>query len=207
MKDVIVIGGGHHNTLGVVRALGQRAIDVELITIGAKKEYYVSSSRYVKNHHAFVDNNDMIFYLIDRSHQMHEEKTVIISCSDSVTEQLNLYYYKLCDHYILPGCRKQGAMAQLMDKTVMIEMAAKHDLLAPETWLIPQDIDKVEYPCVTKAFISSHGSKNDIKIIHSKSELSRFLSNCQDAVFVARPLERQALGERCRRKRCSCSVR
>ena len=37
-RRVLVIGGGnHHNALGVIRALGERGYDVELITIGDLK--------------------------------------------------------------------------------------------------------------------------------------------------------------------------
>ena len=43
-NTVLVIGGGnHHNALGVVRALGRRGYQVELITIGNLRKNYPSS--------------------------------------------------------------------------------------------------------------------------------------------------------------------
>ena len=40
MKSVIVIGSGnHHNTLGVIRALGEYGYGVDLITYGDKHKF------------------------------------------------------------------------------------------------------------------------------------------------------------------------
>ena len=131
IDNAIVIGGGHHNTLGVVRALGMGCIDVELITIGRKKDRYVSSSRYVRKHHALTDLKELATYLLSRKAPANGHKEIVISCADAVTECLNLNRDILAERYLLPGCDEQGKMVQLMDKTTMIEMAGKHGLQAP----------------------------------------------------------------------------
>ncbi len=49
MNTVIVIGSSHHNSLGVVRALGERNYEVEFINFRASGHFdYVSKSKYIK---------------------------------------------------------------------------------------------------------------------------------------------------------------
>lgn len=48
-------------------------------------------------------------------------------------------------------------------------MAVKRGVFAPEVWPIPFDKDKVTFPCITKAHVSSHGGKSDIVICAPKS--------------------------------------
>ena len=47
MRNIIVIGIVHHNTLGMVRCLGQAGYKVILLIVG-KRYGFVSKSRYVK---------------------------------------------------------------------------------------------------------------------------------------------------------------
>ena len=48
-RDIVVVGGNHHNTLGVVRALGQRGLgdSIKLIVVSETPDF-VSVSRYVR---------------------------------------------------------------------------------------------------------------------------------------------------------------
>ncbi len=183
-ENQIVIGGGHHNTLGVVRALGERGYGVELITIGSAKERYVSKSRYVKKHHALVNVKELASYLLYREKPQGKNKEIVFSCSDEVTEHLNDNRNRLTERYILPGHDEQGKMVELMDKTTMISMAGKRGLIAPIVWRLPQERNSVTYPCITKAHVSSHGGKGDVRIIHGESELEKFLDGCNDEVFA-----------------------
>lgn len=183
--SVIVIGGGeHHNALGVVRALGQRGYSVELITIGSLTKHYVSSSRYVCSHYSLRDVKGLAAYLLYRHDDINKEREIIISCSDEVTEHLNLHLQRLESRYYLPGISKQGRMPEIMDKTIMVHMAASCGIDAPKVWKLPEERCKVEYPCITKSFISSHGKKADIAVCDNSSQLDSFLLHNHDKVFV-----------------------
>lgn len=145
--NILVIGGGnHHNSLGVVRSLGLSGYGVELITIGNLTKNYVASSKYISKHYALADIKELAAYLLCREPKL--EKEIIISCADAVTEHLNLYQRKLSGRYILPGIPAEGRMSELMDKTNMIKMAAKRDIYAPEVWNLPMDVAKVTFPCI-----------------------------------------------------------
>ena len=184
-QSVIVIGGGnHHNALGVIRALGRRDYGVELITVDDPKRNYIATSRYVSKHHALASTEELAAYLLFRKESGTKE--VIISCADAVTEHLNKHLNRLSGRYAIPGVAEQGRMVQLMDKTVMIGMAARHGIHAPEVWHLPEDYGKVTYPCITKAFVSSHGGKQDIVICQTQQELDGFLEGNEDSVFAQR---------------------
>lgn len=184
MIKVIVIGGGdHHNALGVIRALGERGYDVELITHGSLNKHYVASSKYVTSHIAFLEVSEIPVYLLRRPID-NVEKEIIVSCSDYVTEQLNLFANQLSKHYIFPGVSEQGKMVELMDKTTMINMAAKRGVFAPTVWSLPEEKDKVTFPCITKAHVSSHGGKSDIVICWNKEQFESFLKANTDDLFA-----------------------
>lgn len=183
MNRIIVIGSGnHHNTLGVIRALGEFGYEVELITYGKSRKNYVASSKYVTAHHVIKNIEDLTTFLLSRNKS--SVKDIIISCADAVTEHLNINMSKLEDHYIFPGVPVEGKMVELMDKTVMMKMVAIRGVYAPQVWSLPNDRDKVEFPCITKAHISSHGGKADIKICHTVEQFNDFLKDNTDEVFA-----------------------
>ena len=48
MRRIIIIGASHHNTLSVVRCIGEAFGQIELVIVGCVKSF-VSKSKYVKN--------------------------------------------------------------------------------------------------------------------------------------------------------------
>ncbi len=185
MQNIIVIGGGqHHNALGVVRAIGERGYGVELITIGNIKKHYISSSKYVSTHHCLRDLKELAAYLLFRERKVGTKKEIIISCADAVTEQLNIHYNRLSKRYILPGVDVEGKMVELMDKTIMMKMVAERGVSSPKVWSLPEEFNKVIFPCITKTYISSHGGKSDIVICKTCEQLNSFLDGNTDEVFV-----------------------
>lgn len=188
--NIVVIGGGnHHNTLGVIRAIGREGYGVDLITIRNIRKHYVSYSKYVTRHHALADISELIDYLEKR--ECADTKEIVISCSDAVTEHLGLYRNRLSERYILPGVSEEGRIVELMDKQTMIKMTSERGILAPEVWCIPTDIKKVTYPCITKANISSHGGKANIVICNSREELENFIKNKADEVFIQKFIKKK----------------
>lgn len=183
MNNVIVIGGTHHNSLGVIRALGERGYGVEFVNYCAgRTSDYVSKSKYIQKYQSLSDIEQIHIYLQKRPSS--ERREVIISCADAVTEYLNLHLDELSGRYIIPGVPQQGKIAELMDKTTMIGMALKRGIYAPMVWNLPANREQVAYPCITKCYISSHGAKSDIKILYSKEELDSFLLNTQGELFA-----------------------
>ena len=184
MKErIIVIGGTHHNTLGVIRALGERGYRVEYVNYELKgSSDYVSKSKYINSYQPLEGIEGLTDHLLKRP--FSNGKEVIVSCADIVTEHLNLHLEKLVGRYIIPGIPYQGKMAELMDKTTMISMVSKRGVYAPTVWDLPKDINQVTYPCITKCHISSHGGKSDIVIFRRQDALNYFLKNNPGQLFA-----------------------
>lgn len=66
----------------------------------------------------------------------------------------------------------------------MITMASNRGIYSPTVWSLPSEIDKVEYPCITKSHVSSHGGKCDIIICKDRDELDAFLTDNDDEIFA-----------------------
>ena len=45
-----VIGGNHHNTLGVVRSLGYKGLRPPVIIVSSQKKPYVCNSKYIEKY-------------------------------------------------------------------------------------------------------------------------------------------------------------
>lgn len=183
MKIIVIGGGGHHNALGVIRALGERGYEIELITHGELKKNYIAKSKYVTTHIPLGEVKEVPEFLLKRPHNTLK-KEIIVSCSDYVTEQLNLYANRLSEFYIFPGVPEQGKMVELMDKTTMINMAASRGIFAPKVWTLPEEKNEVTFPCITKAHVSSHGGKSDIVICNNRGQFETFLRENTDNVFA-----------------------
>lgn len=183
MRIIVIGGGNHHNSLGVIRSLGERGYEVEFISYGNLKKNYIAKSKYVSSHISLENVLEVPKYLLKRDFKSYQ-KEVIISCSDYVTEQLNLNYDSLSMRYFIPGVPKQGKMVELMDKTTMITMAAQRGIISPMIWKIPIEREKVTFPCITKALISSHGGKYDIVICKNRAQFDDFLENKKDDIFA-----------------------
>lgn len=191
--NVIVIGGGsHHNALGVIRALGERGYGIEFISIGDVRKHYVSSSRYVNKYVVLSDVKELAAYMLYRQAPTDGRKEIVISCADAVTEHLNTFHDRLSMRYVFPGVPEEGRMVDLMDKTTMIAMAAKRGVYAPLVWTLPDDKDKITFPCITKSHISSHGGgKSDIVICRNSKQLDAFLKENTDDIFVQSYIEKE----------------
>lgn len=192
MQDykVIIIGGGnHHNALGVIRSLGQRNLKFDLITYGSTSSHYVTSSKYVSNHIEFESAEDIIPYL--GSHNTCKNKIILISCADAVTELLSIHYEELKEKYIIPGINKTGEMKKHQDKTIMVETAYRHGLRSPQNWSIPDDLQNITYPCITKSVLSSHGGKESVVILNDKDELTDFIKQHKEQFFVQKYIRKK----------------
>ena len=82
MNKVIVIGGDHHNTLGVIRGLGERGVKSELILVTPSKMTFVNYSRYVSSCIRLEDDSKIVETLLTK-YKNEQEKPVVICCSDS----------------------------------------------------------------------------------------------------------------------------
>lgn len=194
-NKLIVIGGNHHNTLGVIRSLGYKGLHSHVIIVSHQKKPYVCYSKYIKNYKVLSSSEEIVDYLL--SIKESYINSVIISCADFVTAVLDAHQNLLKNYYKLPVGK--GNILQVMNKDIMASLANECGILTPKNL----QIDKVSFDgnnkFILKPLKSIEGSKNDICIVSSKEELDSYLSsvhcnNLQIQEFVEKELEFQLIG-------------
>lgn len=198
MKVAIVIGGNHHNTLGVIRSLGEKNIYSEVILIGDDDDPYISHSRYIADYCQLHNICDLCRELENRKNR-YVEKPIIFSCADFVTSHLDLHQDVLEPYYILPIGPNKGSITYYMDKERMVEIAEKCNLRIPHIYDSHSILDNTSFPIIAKPLSSIEGSKGDISVINDKSQLLEYIesSNCPRILFqdfVEKETEFQLIG-------------
>ena len=198
---MLVFGGNHHNTLGVLRSLGRRGVRPDLLLVDPDNQGYVSKSRYIDRLYLCATYADALICLKE-NYQHKSDRTAVICTSDYAIGLVDENRDVLLDKFILPGTRQQGFVGKYMDKNVMAEVAAQAGLILPRTFntvegFLPED---VALPCIAKPMRSVDGSKSDICVCYTKEDVvgynERTLRACELQVqeFVERDFEYQLIG-------------
>ena len=97
--EILVIGGDHYNTYGIVRSLGQHDLKCRVIIQGKGNKSFVLKSKYVIDGIIAACDNEILTYL---NANKHENKSIVYCCSDDALEFFLRHYEKLNKEYILP---------------------------------------------------------------------------------------------------------
>lgn len=199
--EVIVFGGNHHNTLGVIRSLGREGVFpvVLLHDEGNSGNRGLLKSKYIKYYKLVSNCIEGIDYLNNLAPS--NEKRIIICCSDDASSCIDENRNILSKHYLIPCCAKQGEITRLMNKQVMGDYSKQVGFFVPSDVVIKNGIipEGVVYPCITKPIKSIYGSKDDIKVCGNREELEKTLRNTkspqiQAQHFIAKEFEYQLIG-------------
>ncbi len=203
VNKVIVFGGNHHNTLGVLRAIGQKGLLSELIVVGPDvlKDTYVALSKYITTSYAFVSYEDAYDFVVS-NYEKEKKKPVIICTSDSASSIVDTHYDELKDKFYIPNAKRTGRITRFMDKETMRLTAESIGLKTPKSWLITPEssLEEIVYPCITKPIKSIKGSKDDIQICQNRGDLVSYLNTCKEdtkiqvQVFINCDFEYQLIG-------------
>lgn len=181
MNKIILIGGNHHNGLGLVRSFGVNGIKPLGIIIGNnKKNSFVTKSRYWEKTWLFSSEKEAISFLLGNFKQ-EIEKPVIIPWSDSAAAEIDNNLDALMPFFIVPSLGGiQGAIVKMMDKQRQIEFMDKYGLPMATSWTISlpykEDGEDFIYPCICKPVSSYEGLKTDIIKCNNSQELITYLS-------------------------------
>ncbi len=196
-----MIGGNHHNTLGVIRGMGYKGIfPIVIIVCNGSREPHVRYSRFIKQFYKVGNDIDVISTLKKIASTL-SGKAVVIACSDGVSSVLDLHHNELKTHFIMPGTEEEGRLTRFMDKESMSQLGREVGFNVPETWIVESesDIDSVQYPCITKPILSKDGCKSDITICNCKEQLINVIKygSCyryQVQRFIVKDFEYQLIG-------------
>ncbi len=185
-SDVIVIGGSHHNTLGVVRSLGRAGISPNVILTG-KADSFVLKSKYINNGETVKGGQAAIDLLFEK-YSDSSQKAVLIGCHDLISSLLDLNRNELSKYFYVPGASSQGELTPLMNKKTMGDLAQTVGLRVPKTIIGSSESNhnelKLAYPCITKPLLSKDGTKAEITVVKDKEELMSFLNKHSGQEFI-----------------------
>lgn len=194
-NKVIVIGGNHHNTLGVVRSLGYKGMNTHLVVVTNSKKPYICYSKYIRQYKVIETPDEIVNYLLKIKNK--NKKSVIVSCADFVTAQLYIHQEKLSKYYYLPIGK--GNILEVMNKDTMGKIANKCGILTPRNVSIENIAFSNNEKYIFKPLKSIEGTKADIEIIHNREELDNVIlsSHCiqyQIQELIDKELEFQLIG-------------
>lgn len=197
MEDkVLIVGGNHHNTLGVIRSFGRKGIEPDVIIIGVKQNPFVEKSKYIGKISYCETLEDGINRVIsDYSNQY--KKIVVIPTSDISAAAFDKEYGKLPSNVIIPGAK--GKLSELMDKDNMCQLAQSFGLIVPVYKKVNtgdvtcMNLTDVKYPCITKAISSLKGGKDETIIAHDENVLLSFLKgiNQNASIIIEEYIEKE----------------
>ena len=174
---IFVIGGNHHNALGVIRSLGERGIQPYVVIQCPRKKPYVSYSRYIHRSWIVESDEEVLAILRQEGSQHPDDKAVLIACADNLSSLVDLHEDELSQWYFLPGTKKQGYITHLMDKEVMSALAREVGFLVPPSMAIHIEDNpniNIPLPWIIKPLVSKDGSKDDIIRIYSSEDWHQY---------------------------------
>ena len=197
-NKVIVLGGNHHNTLGVIRSLGKKGVLPYVIMTHSLRSF-VSKSKYIKKSYYINDEYECIKILQDYFYK-ERKKPIIICCNDRFSSILDLNYNRLKDYFYLPNANKEGEINRLMNKETMSGIAKSCGFQNIPSWVITKNTNNIPsniiYPCITKPLYSIKGTKATIKVCNNRKELENVCdsygeSGIQIQKFIDKEIEFQ----------------
>lgn len=205
-EDIIIIGGLHHNTLGVVRSLGEARVkkaNIMVLLVGDNipKKNIITASKYVLKSNIITVSCDVEAFEWLMKQKKAEKTPCVICCSDGSAEMILSHASVLSKWYKLPEIKEK--IQNMMQKDYQNAIATESGFLVPENIIVETNTDNLQwdiFPCITKPIKSTNGNgKGDIKIAYSKEELDRYLATIaaekiEIQRFIEKKMEFQLIG-------------
>ena len=172
MNRVILLGGDHHNLLGLARDFGVNGVAPTGIIVCAESDYLFSNKSKYWEKVWCVDTEEAAIELIKATFSDEAKPAVIIASSDAAAAALDAHYEELENHFILPGFQVGGRILELMNKEKQVSYANEIgvEMLTSETMLLNGYEYSKKYPVILKPVASVEGKKTDIKICNNVQE-------------------------------------
>ena len=183
-NNVIVIGGcNHHNTLSVVRCIGEAGCYVELLCHGGKWGC-AAGSKYIKRVRTYESEDDFMNQLRNASN-VGTGRYILLSCDDTASHLLDIHYEELKDKYCFFNAGVEGKVSYYQDKNVQVSLAESVGAMVPASKVYSgEGRAKFEkFPCLVKPQESTNGGKK-ILICNSQQELDRKIQSFADGKHV-----------------------
>lgn len=182
MRRIVIIGASHHNTLSVVRCVGEVFGLVDLVLIGCIKSY-VAKSRYVRSVTFLKDAKELYQWTNNNKSQ---NRPIVLSCADCVSQVFDIHYKELIPYYDFFNAGADGIITNFMDKQNQVELAQKIGFATPVSKCY-NNLDDVSdfnsFPCIVKPLQSYLGGKH-IWYCNNTEELKNIVRSTPDGVML-----------------------
>lgn len=181
-NEVVIIGGNHHNMLGIIRMLGEKGIYSNAIIINSNRYAFVKKSKYLKKFDIIEENEKIIIELLLKKYINENYKTILIPSSDFAESLIDANYDELKNYFIIPNIdNKANKVNYYMNKYVQYELCKNNNIKMAQTWRVDiQDNNyefvKYKYPCILKPINSVGALKGDITICKNIEELKKAIN-------------------------------
>ena len=103
-RGAFVIGGNHHNALGVIRSLGEKGIKPFVIIETKDKNPYILKSKYIQKGW-LVRDEQQVLELLESDDLHSDKKHVLIACSDNHSSLIIASFWKFSNLFYQPTYR------------------------------------------------------------------------------------------------------
>jgi len=180
---VIIIGGDHHNGLGLARIFGLNGKKITAIIISCKKHSWIATSKYIENYRIFNNEKEAFDYICE-TYSNERLKPVLIPYSDGAALELDLRLNELKEKFFVPSINeKQGLIASLMNKENQYKWASERGVKMAKSCVV--DLKNQEhslpntfgFPVILKPVKSAYAKKLDIAVCLSDKEYSNSIAD------------------------------
>lgn len=193
MRNIIVFGGEHHNSLGVIRSLGKAGLKKCIIYISVSQgETFVCHSKYLLKHNIFIaSSEDNGISLIKELSVKMGEKPVIICCGDNYIAAVDKNFNELSKYCILPNAMNtQNRIFTYLNKETQCRLAERCNIKTPYHICFYKNgiknIYNLPLPCIIKNVnsLGASGGKMDIQICSSYEEVLSYCSLSKESELI-----------------------
>lgn len=170
-KHIILCSDGV-NGLGLARSLGEAGL-MPILVSDIKSEHLVDYSKYISKIH-YINSDKEIIDLLINEYGVDEYKPFLYVGDDYHASLLDRNYDLLIDKFFFFNAGSQGALTNLLNKNVQLELAQLCDIRIPKKDVVKKGIlpRTIFYPVITKTLFSTMGKwKGDSYICKNEQEL------------------------------------
>ena len=180
-NKVIIIGGDHHNGLGLARIFGLNGKNVFAVVISNKKRSWMATSKFVEGHAVFKTEKEGLDFIIE-TFSNEPQRPVLIPYSDGAALELDNRLNQFKEKFYVPSINgEQGKIASMMDKKAQYKWALDHGIKMAKSLIfnVRDNTDVIAstigFPVILKPVVSAKGSKFDIHICKNEEELKKIM--------------------------------
>lgn len=177
MKQVIIFGNDHTNSIGLIHSMGIAGYESIGLLFGLNTGF-VKSSKFTQLIITSADAQGCIEKLLATNLGV-DKKLVIIAGCDTAALTLEKNADRLKDRFLFEHSTNYS-LEYLFKKEYQVQLASEAGFNVPTTWNlkdtkeIPEDVC---FPCLIKPLVSCEGAKADIRVCRDMDQLKKNLNS------------------------------